>query len=166
MTLHDVAEETGYSKALISRIENDSVSPSITSLIKITTALQFSLHELFAAVEGSRVSVVKKNKREFRPVPDKKITVENLCQSLAHKKMDSVIKTFEPGAAGASEKEPAGGEQWWHLLKGNLELTIGDEKFELGGGDSIYFYSSSPYKCRNPAKRKASVLIVTTPPAS
>ena len=32
-TLKDVAAKSGYSKALISRIENGNVSPSINSLI-------------------------------------------------------------------------------------------------------------------------------------
>ncbi|MHC4664309.1 MAG: helix-turn-helix domain-containing protein, partial [Planctomycetota bacterium] len=47
MTLQDIAGKTGYSKALISRIENDSVSPSINSLVKIAAALEIRLYELF-----------------------------------------------------------------------------------------------------------------------
>ena len=166
MTLHDVAEETGYSKALISRIESDSVSPSLTSLIKITAALQFSLHQLFAAIEGSRVSVVKKNERESRTLTGQKIRVDNLCQAGAGKKMEALIKTFNAGAAGETRQGPAGAEQWWHVLKGKLELTVSGEVFELGTGDSIYLSSSLPYKYRNAAAGKASALTVTTPPAS
>ena len=46
-TLKVVAEKSGYSKALISRIENGNVSPSINSLLKIASALEIKPHDLF-----------------------------------------------------------------------------------------------------------------------
>lgn len=166
MTLHDVAEKTGYSKALISRIESDSVSPSLTSLIKIAAALEFSLRQLFAAIEGSRVSVVKKNERESRLLAGKKIRVENLCRADAGGKMEALIKTFESKAGGETRRGPGGAEQWWHMLKGKLELVAGGEVFELSAGDSIYLSSSVAYKVRNAGAETASALVVTTPPGT
>jgi len=166
MTLHDVAEKTGYSKALISRIENDSVSPSITSLIKVTEALEFSLHELFVVVEGNRAWVVRKNERESPAGSSKKVRIEYLCQSGADTKMAAIIKTFDAGSVHENRDEREGAEQWWHLLKGKLEVTISGEKFELNEGDSIYLSSSQPHKWRNTAKGKSSALIVMRPPAS
>jgi transcriptional regulator with XRE-family HTH domain len=166
MTLQDVAEKTGYSKALISRIENDSLSPSISSLMKITSALQIGMHELFSAVEGRRASVVKKDSRKSRTLPGGGIKAESLCSSPGRNKMEAIIETFESGAAGEREAAVHAGEEWLYVLNGRLEASVGGQVYELNEGDSIYVISALPHKWRNPGKGKTSALIVFTPPSS
>jgi transcriptional regulator with XRE-family HTH domain len=166
MTLQDVAQSTGYSKALISRIENDSVSPSIGSLRKITAVLEIKLHELFAAIEGGRTSVIRKNSRKSQTLAGGKIKVEGLCQGAAGSKMDAVIKTFESGATSKEEKAAHAGEEWWYVLKGRLETSVGETTLELNEGDSVYVVSPASRKWRNPAKGKTSALVVRRPAVS
>ena len=162
MTLHDVAKATGYSKALISRIENDSVSPSIASLVKITSVLEIRLNDLFTAIEGGRVSVVKKSERKSS-TPAGGIVVEDLCE-IAASKMSAAIKIFESGAESEEARADGTGEEWWHILKGKLEVSVDGTLTELNEGDSIYVISESLRTWRNPAKGKTSVLVVKTAP--
>jgi transcriptional regulator with XRE-family HTH domain len=163
MTLHDVAKATGYSKALISRIENDSVSPSIASLVKITSVLQIRLNDLFTAIEGGHISVVKKNERKSYG-PGSGVTIEELCETGPGHKMNAAIKTLESGAQ-SEESSDDGGEEWWHILKGRLQIVVDEKVAELNEGDSIYVISESLRKWRNPAKGRTSVLVVKTAPA-
>ena len=163
MTLQDVAEQTGYSKALISRIENDSVSPSIVSLVKIASALQISLHQLFAAVDGGQRAVVKKSKRTSRAISGGNVTVENMGVDAADGKMTAVLMTFEPGASTGKSAKLHSGEEWWHILKGKLRGSVGDRTYDLAEGDSIYLHSSIPHKWRNLSKGKTSAVVVVTP---
>ena len=164
MTLQDVAGETGYSKALISRIENDSVSPSIGSLIKITTTLDITLHELFATVEGKSISIARKKDRSSQTLPGGKIRIEGLCDRSADSKLAAVIMTFDPGSS-ATDGSPRPGEEWWYMLKGKLEAVIGEMSYSLGEGDSMYLNSSVPHSWKNPAKGKAKALVLVTPAA-
>ncbi len=166
MTLQNVAEKTGYSKALISRIENDSVSPSISSLLKIASAVGISLHNLFTAVEGGHISVVKKSSRKSSSIAGGKIKLEYLSQGPAGSKMGAVIRTFETGAAIEDKKAARVGEEWWFVLKGKLEASVSDQAYELSEGDSIYLSATIPHKWRNAAKGRTAVLAVTTPPSS
>lgn len=161
MTLQDVAGKTGYSKALISRIENDSVSPSIGSLVKIAAALDIRLHELFAAVEGRKPSVVRKKARQTKKLPG--IQVEGVSDDNDDNKLTAVIMVFEAGAEAADGKPKIHtGEEWWHMLKGKLEAVVGEDQYDLGEGDSIYLSSSAPHKVKNPAKAKATALVLVT----
>jgi transcriptional regulator with XRE-family HTH domain len=161
-----VAGKTGQSKALISRIENDSVSPSVSSLMKISAALQIKLHELFAAIEGSKISVIKKGGRESRAIKDG-VKVESLCPlSAAGRKMDAVIKTFDSGAASEQVKLGKGGEEWWYVLKGKLTVSVDERTALLNEGDSMYVISESIRKWSNPGKGKTAALVVTTPPVN
>lgn len=163
MTLHDVAKATGYSKALISRIENDSVSPSIGSLVKIASVLRVKLNDLFTAIEGGRLLVVKKNERKSHP-PVSGIVVEELCESSPANKMTAAIKIFESGAESEEARADGAGEEWWYILKGKLEVSVDETTAELNEGDSIYVISGSVRKWRNPSKGKASVLTVKMSP--
>lgn len=163
MTLQDVADATGYSKALISRIENDSVSPSVGSLMKISEALQIKLHELFAAIEGSKIAVTKKGGRESTFAKNG-IKIESLCSLSGGRKMDAVIKTFDSGAASEQVKQEKGGEEWWYVLRGKLTVSIGERVAQLSEGDSMYIISEANRKWSNPGKGKTSALVVVTPP--
>jgi len=163
MTLQDVASETGYSKALISRIENDSVSPSIGSLMKIASALEITLHQLFAAVEGGGTALMRKQERSSAKLADGGVLVERLSDRTAGDKMTAVVMTFEAGAVSRKDARSHEGEEWWHVLRGRLEATVGDRVFDLAEGDSIYLTSSLPRRWRNPARAKASALVVVTP---
>jgi transcriptional regulator with XRE-family HTH domain len=162
MTLRDIAEKTGYSKALISRIENDSVSPSINSLVKIAQALEIKLYRLFASVEGSPPVVVKKKGRSTRTPASESIRVESLSGDDGENKMNAAIMTFDSGA-GVSERKSKSPtcEEWWTVLKGRLEVLVGDNRFELSEGDSIYLNSSAPHSLKNLEKTKAMTLVTT-----
>ena len=162
MTLQDIAGKTGYSKALISRIENDSVSPSINSLVKIAAALEIKLYELFAAVEAKAPSVTRRKSRLSSTTADGTIRVENLSGNIEDAKMSAVIMTFEPGAEISSASAKTGtGEEWWTVLKGNLEAVVGDNRFDLGEGDSIYLNSSVWHNLKNLGKAKTRALVVS-----
>ena len=161
MTLQDIAGKTGYSKALISTIENDSGSPSINSLVKIASALEIKLYELFAAVEGRPPVIVKKKGRSSRTLASGRIRVESLSGDGKRNKMSAVIMTFDSGADVSDGKSTAHtGEEWWTVLKGTLEAVVGDTRFELSDGDSIYLNPSVPHSLKNPGKTKAMALVV------
>jgi transcriptional regulator with XRE-family HTH domain len=161
MTLQDIAGKTGYSKALISRIENDSVSPSINSLVKIASALEIKLYELFAAVEGTHPLVVKKKGRSSRTLASGRIRVESLSGDGKENKMSAVIMTFDSGADISDGKSKSHtGEEWWIVLKGDLEVVVGDNRYELNEGGSIYLNSSVTHTLKNPGKTKTMALVV------
>lgn len=50
-TLEDMAEKTGLSKGLISKIENHKVSPPISTLARIAHALDIPLGDLFCPLD-------------------------------------------------------------------------------------------------------------------
>lgn len=163
MRIQDIAENTGYSKALISRIENDSVIPSIASVRNIAAVLDITLHELFAAAEDENVSVVKKKDRKTKDIKKSRIQIESLCENVTGNKMAASIMTIPPGASVKEEAKERIEEKWWHVLGGKLEVVAGELKYELAKGDSIYSNSKEPCEYKNPTSRKASALVITTP---
>jgi len=163
MTLEELSNKCGYSKALISRVETGSVSPSLTSLMKMVSSLGLKLHDLFTSIERGQASVVRKGEeKKFFTEGDS--TIEILAMDIAMKKMEPIRISAPAGFVSAKEPEIHYGEQFIFVLGGKIEITAGDETHKLGAGDSIYLAAGTPHKWRNPGKETARLISVATPP--
>lgn len=163
-TLKDVAAKSGYSKALISRIENGNVSPSINSLLKITSALDIKPHELFLPAKDAEPTVVHKGDRKKVKMDSGKIEVEFLTVQTGEKKIEPLLISVQKGASTGSALGGHNGELWAMQLQGSMELTLGEDKHVLEEGDCAYFKTSIPHSFRNIGKGKAVAFCVLTPP--
>jgi transcriptional regulator with XRE-family HTH domain len=164
MTLEDLSSKCGYSKALISRIENNSVSPSITSLAEISAALGLKLHDVFASLDDEEPIVVRKDARRNFSQMDGKQVVEFLSNGAFSKKMQPVLISSEDGALLPRERATHSGEEFLHVLQGKAEVVVGERRFILGPGDSIHFKASIPHGYGGIGKGKTVSLTVAYPP--
>jgi transcriptional regulator with XRE-family HTH domain len=163
MTLEELSNKCGYSKALISRVETGSVSPSLTSLMKMVSSLGLQLHDLFTSIEQSQASVIRKGEgRKF--YTEGESSTEYLANNITNKKMEP-IKLVAP-ADYSSGEEPIShyGEQFLFVLDGKIEITAGEQTHKLNGGDSVYLAAGTPYSWHNSGKDTAEIISVVTPP--
>ena len=67
-----------------------------------------------------------------------------------------------------SEHKPVGyqhvGEEFQYVLKGKIEVMVGENKNILGPGDSLHFDSSIVHKLRNISSETAELLVVLYTP--
>ncbi len=153
MTLKDISERTGFSTALLSQIENNIVSPPISTLWKIAQALDVKLTYFFQTtpLEQQDYFVVRKGqgKPVFRQESRFAINYFSLGYGKEGRKMDPFLIEF---SGKEEEMEPLGheGEEFIYVLKGKLELTYGDKVIILEEGDSIYYDSRVSHKAEAP----------------
>ena len=153
MTLKDISERTGFSTALLSQIENNIVSPPISTLWKIAQALDVKLTYFFqqSPIEQQDYFIVRRGqgKPVFRQESRYSITYFSLGYGKEGRKMDPFLIEF----SGREEPtEPWGheGEEFLYVLKGRMELTYGDKVIILEEGDSIYYDSRVSHKAEAP----------------
>jgi transcriptional regulator with XRE-family HTH domain len=163
MTLEELSNKCGYSKALISRVETGSVSPSLTSLMKMVSALGLKLHDLFTSIERGQASVVRKGE-EKTFVTEGKSVMEFLATDISMKKMEPVRITAPAGYVSGKQSDVHYGEEFLFVLSGKIEISIGEAAHKLAQGDSIYLSAGTPHQWRNPGKDEAKVISVATPP--
>jgi transcriptional regulator with XRE-family HTH domain len=164
LKLHELADRCGLSKALLSRIENDKINPSIGSLHDIALALGINLSGLFA---------------EDRDLESQVVLRKGERRTIAYRRDGSRIESFVPfGKAHLLQgflmiEEPGGqsqgilthyGEEVGYVLHGELELSVSGNLYHLKEGDSFNFRSEEPHGHRNPGKTRAVVIWVNTPP--
>ena len=72
---------------------------------------------------------------------------------------------FAAGATSGPVPYTHDGEEAGVVVRGRLELCIGDEQFALQTGDSFGFPSTLPHSYRNPGPEEAEVIWAITPPS-
>jgi transcriptional regulator with XRE-family HTH domain len=164
MTLADLSARCGYSKALISRIENNNVSPSIESLTKISEALDLKLYDIFAAVEVYEPAIVREKDRERFSAAEGTAGIEFLTTGSSSKLMQPLLLSLEAGAESSERVNAHGGEEFFLVLKGMVEVYVGDYRYVLKTGDSVCYKATVPHGARNVSSKRSSALVIMSPP--
>jgi len=170
LSIQELSEKTGLSGTLISQIENELISPPISTLMKIATALDVEIAYFFQEKERpQKIAVVRKDERvisERRALKGNVnigYTYEMLAHKKTHKHMEPFIVTFEPREREDVIMFSHEGEEFHLVLEGRVEmLTDKSDPIVLSEGDALYFESDIAHGFRaldgKPAKTVAVVL--------
>lgn len=164
LTLAHLAARAGCSKSFLSRVENDSASPSLATLVKIIQSLGFTLHSFFNGIEEKPNKIVRGGERQKFETKDGRSSYELLASDISGKSMEPFWVVLEPGSGSGKEPISHKGERWGLVLQGKIEVRVKDEVHLLGPGDAIYFDTSVPHGWRNPGKTRAIGITVVSPP--
>ncbi len=166
-TLQEVADETGFSPALISQVENNNVSPPIATLSRIAKVLGVRVGYFFKD-EGpeEEYEVIRK---EDRPVVTRVISQTGsehgyTYHALTYRKRDKIMEPFVLFVDSAMRSEETlyshDGQEFLLILEGEAELLLESERVVLREGDSVYFESSLRHRLIAHGKGGAKVLAV------
>ncbi|MBW1645938.1 MAG: cupin domain-containing protein [Deltaproteobacteria bacterium] len=167
LTIQQLAAKAGLSKGLISQIENDQVSPPISTLLKIAASLHTDISYFFQdKASDRRVAVVRRSERLVSPrrQVQGKATLGYTYESLAHRKnfkhMEPFLVTFEVKEAEEVIRFNHPGEEFVFVLSGRLEFSSPDETIVLEKGDSLYFESDLLHGFRGLGEEPCQALVV------
>jgi mannose-6-phosphate isomerase-like protein (cupin superfamily) len=167
MTLERLAQVTGFTKGYLSKIENGRKVPPIATLSRIAQALHTEIGSFFQSARRAvarEVTVVRANERHAVQRGGSAFGYDYIGLALKriNKRMDPFIFTFPPRIDKHVFFEHRG-EEFLFVLSGTIEFQVGDERFTLRKGDSVYFDASVPHRGRSRgAGAKALVVIHDT----
>jgi len=164
LTLKEVADRAGFSESFLSQVERGRTSASISSLQRIAGALGVDVSDVFAYNGAGRPRVVHRNARSaisFGTLGHKALLTPKPFHSV-----EVVVAEFDAGGSTGDEPYAHGdSEEVFFVVSGQVELTLGDETFELGPGDSAQYRSSVLHRVRNRGDERAEVLFIISPPS-
>ncbi|BAI80531.1 transcriptional regulator [Deferribacter desulfuricans SSM1] len=164
LTLRQLSKLSGCSLGFLSQVERDLVSPTVSSLKKIADALEVNIMHFFDHPSRYQRVVVKKEERNKLVNPKSKVTYELLRPQFSDTELEALYMYLEPGAYSGKELHSHNGEEFVIVLKGELEITVGDEVFHLKEGDSAIYKSNIPHGWKNPGEITTEVIWVNHPP--
>ena len=168
LTLQDVANETGFSPALISQIENNNVSPPIATLSKIARFFDVKMSYFFEeGEESSRYEIVRRDERRIVSRVISKdgskhgYTYETLSYRKKNKKMEPFLLTVTERAQEETLYNHEG-EEFLLIVSGKAEIILDDERYTLEEGDAVYFDSTVKHRLLAKEGETVQVLAVVT----
>lgn len=168
LSLNALSELCGISVAMLSHIERGKTTPSLRSLERIRQALGVSMTSLFPHTETeSAVSpIVRRQERPLLAFPDIGLIKHQLSPG-SPSELEVLLLELEPGGSSGAEPWARIGEKAGLVIKGSLQLKIGDETHRLQAGDSFQFDSSQPHYFLNPGEGTTEVVwIIKSDPRS
>ena len=159
LTQKRLAEATGLSSGLLSRIENGLAMPSIPTLESIANCLRVAIGDFFK--EGEKRYVVSRQGKR-RVIKSKRgYVVEFLNEGMKNAFMEPAIVTTKREEVGEPVRMSVhGGQEFVYVLEGIVALTLGEKKIRLKKGDVAYFDGDIPHKGVSVGKKSARTLNV------
>lgn len=155
ITLDNLANDTGCSIDYLKQLEAGKVMPPVGTLLRISRALQIDSGILFKEQESKLQSRIKAyNKR----------TDNYAYTTLTPGAENKHLKAFRVAVKGKSDHTGVGyqheGEEFVYVLKGTIEVIVGDNINSLGEGESLHFNSGIQHKLRNVSPETTEIIVV------
>ncbi|MET0928455.1 MAG: XRE family transcriptional regulator [Aeromicrobium sp.] len=142
LSVADMAERIGISKAMLSKIENAQTSCSLATLQRLATGLDVPVTSLLRGADAEREAVYTASGSGPRIARHgtKSGHEYELLGALRgqHKRLESLMVTLtEDSQSYPLFQHP--GTEFIHLMEGRMVYGHGRETYELGPGDSLQF---------------------------
>jgi transcriptional regulator with XRE-family HTH domain len=149
LALEELSRLTGFDVQFLSSLEKNEAQPQLGTVIKLSKALDSAFGRLVSGIGDKLYSVTRKNERRTVSRSTSKTgqkqvyTYKSLAPEVKGRHMEALIVQLEVDP----EKEISvhEGEEFIFVLDGIVVLEIGDERFELEPGDSVYYLSTTPH---------------------
>jgi transcriptional regulator with XRE-family HTH domain len=164
LSQRELAKRAGVTNGTISLIEQNRVSPSISSLKKVLEGLPMTLADFFTFDGDPQTPKVFYQSQELPNLGTEKIRL--LLVGTAHERRDIAIlrEHYETGADTGPDMLSHEGQEGGVVISGTVEVTVNDESRLLGPGDAYYFDSRLPHRFRNAGDTPCEIVSASSPP--
>jgi transcriptional regulator with XRE-family HTH domain len=163
LSQRELARRAGVTNGLISLVEMNRVSPSVSSLKKLLDGIPMSLAEFFTG-DFNKDTPVFYAPEDLLELGNEEVSLRLVAAQRAGRQMTLLHERYAPGAQTGDEMLAHKGEEGGVVVKGRIELTVGPETRILGPGEAFYFASNLPHRFRNPGRETCELVSCGTPP--
>lgn len=158
-SLQQLATRAGLSPAAVHKIEKSGMTPTITSLMKLASALGKSVGFFIEESDSLRpVTVVRAGERSQLYTSKQGLVLENISGRYGPFFVAGAEASVEPRADSGPVAMNHPGEELVLMLSGEMEFTVDGETYSLGEGDSIHFRANRPHSWANPTDEPARAI--------
>lgn len=158
-----LARKAGVTNGMISMIEQNRNSPSLSTLKKILDAIPISFSEFFSTDFAEKDQIVFKAE-ELLEIGSTGFSFKQVGRDLKGKTMQIIHERIEQGADSGEDMLRHESEEGGVVIRGQLELTVGGDVYILGPGDAYYFDSRLPHRFRNIGEGIVEMVSACSPP--
>jgi transcriptional regulator with XRE-family HTH domain len=165
LTQRELARRAGVTNGAISLIEQNRVSPSISSLKKILDGIPLSLADFFTLNFSPSDNVFFTAEELTEISYDPAISMRMIGRKVKDRSLQMLRETYQPGADTGDAMLRHDGEECGIVVSGSVILTVGVQERVLSPGDAYYFRSDIPHRFRNPGPEPCVLISANSPPS-
>ncbi len=164
LTLRTVAEKAAISEGFLSQVENNVNSPSVDTLMRICDVLEVNAGDLLSQVNRrDKMVLVRRSEWDEIDLSPSGFVTRRFFPPEYRMIIDSSVLVIEPGKSIPVRKNIKNGQEVLCVLKGSVELMLGDETILISEGDSVHYWSNpESQKITNNSTTRSFILWVGT----
>lgn len=163
LSQRELARRAGVTNATVSLIESNRMNPSVGALKRVLDGLPIGLSEFFSSglAPLPKVFYAREDLVEIGKGP---ISFRQVGDNLAGRALQILSERYEPGADTGRVPLSHEGEEGAVIVRGRLEVTVGEQVRVLGPGDAYAFPSHLLHRFRNVGAEPCELVSACTPP--
>ncbi len=163
LSQRELAKRAGMPNSSISGIENNAVSPTVSSLKKLLSAIPVSLSDFFSSDDNATEEQIFFSASELVDA-----SIGDVHRKMVGKFRDDNLllmmdEVFPPGADTGDDLMTHEGEETGIVIEGEIDITVGKVTRRLKPGDAYHFSSSKPHRFHNKSSKPCRLICCATP---
>jgi transcriptional regulator with XRE-family HTH domain len=164
LSQRELGRRAGVSNATISMIEANRVSPSVSALKQVLSALGAGIADFFASSDDEREQVVFRAD-ELTEIAGGAVSYRQVGANLQGHALQMIHERYRPGAHSGKKMLSHQAQEAGIVIKGRLALEVDGRRYQLEPGDAYSFDSRKPHSFRNIGDTELVLVSACTPPS-
>ncbi len=160
MSLEQLAGLTGLSQRYLKEIEQGIANPTVSIVIQIAKALSIDSGSFLSADEEAS----EKRRMESYYKRTQAYSYKTLTPDAERRHMKAFLVTIDPKQDHKMVEYRHEGEEFVFVLRGEIEVIIGEKQHHLKKDGTLHFDSGTAHKLRNLTDEEAQLLVVVYTP--
>ncbi len=161
MTLNGLAEASGVSRAMISKIERGEKNPTLVVTARIAEGLGVTLSQLAGVERHREAVVVPRDRRMVMRDPETGFERQLLSPTFSRRGVEFIRNVIPEGStSGEFPPHRKGVEEYLVVEEGKIAAMLDGEEYLLEKGDALYFEADVAHRFDNAGAGEASYYLI------
>ena len=162
LSLEELSESSGVSKAMLSQIESGKVNPTVMTMWKIAQALKVDFNVLIKAEDDKvrRFTVCRREDLTRLDTDDDGVAIKVLTPLSQAEDLELYCLTMQPGSRLESTAHYENSEEYVTVLSGDIQVSVGKNEAKLHTGDVLIYQCDIEHRIINIGNTEAKVYLV------
>lgn len=161
LTLNELAESSGVSRAMISKVERSEKNPTLVVAAKISEGLGVTLSQLAGVEERREVVMVPHDRRMVMRDPETGFVRQLLSPTFGNRGVEFIRNIIpENSTSGEFPPHKRGVREYLVVERGRLLAILDGDEYLMEEGDAIYFEADITHRFDNAGAGECSYYLV------
>jgi len=161
ISFEQLTNKTGFSQRYLKEIEEGIAIPPVSAVIQIAKALSVDSGSFLSAEEQE---ASQRRRRESFFKRTQAYSYKTLTPDAEQRHMKAFLVTIDHKQDHKMVEYRHEGEEFIYVLKGNIEVRVGENQNLIKKGETLHFDSGITHKLRNLSNEEAKLLVVIYTP--